>query len=470
MTAIAAIVVEEKKKARKLPKEVWEILPFFTILNWPSMAELTRYIDRKLSGIFPTYPHLKIQHLLTYDMSDLTETFSLGANNLSVCARVLKKIGVPFKYSVITDKDRWTEIDQQNLEKRIGELKAIIEGNHSEDMEVWKRNVFAAVTGHSLIAVTTARVREIHPSAPVLGPVAPNGRGFPIAVRPERIKRDEQQPRIFFNDEDEQDMAESFGELGQQQDVIVVEIQDDPDHDYMIVDGERRWRAALKGKEEFLWVVVRKIPPEKIRSIQIALNFNRKGHHPLENAYAIRDLLAEGKTWKQMERIFGLSEYSLKIYNRLNELHPAVQDRMKPDIDEKFRVSLQAAAWFLRVHQGKQYKILQEVIASGKFGKEMFYLIKTLIQKSLRDDKGSARNTKTQARRRSPRDEYRVFAKNTQRILGVAEHWKSIPQDDFRKMFAYRMASDRERIKASIAEAIEYLNILLREISEAEPA
>ena len=473
MAALAATVVEEKKKARKIPKEVWEILPFFKILNWQSMEELTKLIDRKLAGVFPTYPHLKIQHLLTYDMDELVGTFSLSANNLSVCVRVLKEIGMHFKYSLITEKDRWTESDQQNLAQRLEELKAIAEENRDDDMETWQKNFFTAVTGRHAVIISVklqAQSSIFHapiPAAPVSNAPPPSSRGVPMQVRPERILNDKEQPRIFF-DEHEESLVEGFEELGQLQDVIVVELQGDPNHDYKLVDGERRWRASLEGKEEFLWVVVRKIPPEKIRSVQIAMNFNRKGHHPLEIAFAVRDLLAEGKNWKQMEKIFGLRECSLKIYNRLNELHPAVQDRMKPNIEEKFRVTLQATAWFLRVRQDKQYEILQEVIASVKSGKEMFYLIKTLVQKTLKEDAGSARHSLTQARQRTPRDEFRVFAKNTQNILGVAEHWKGVPPADFKKMFAYRGKSDREKMKASIKATIEDLNILLQEISEVK--
>jgi ParB family chromosome partitioning protein len=116
-----------------------------------------------------------------------------------------------------------------------------------------------------------------------------------IAV--ERIDRDPDQPREEFAEEALSRLAESLKSRGQLQPIRVR--WDEGRGAYIIVSGERRWRAARMAGLPSLSCVVMEGPvsPSELRAIQVVENALREDLRPVEQARAYRLLLELNPEW-----------------------------------------------------------------------------------------------------------------------------------------------------------------------------
>ena len=95
------------------------------------------------------------------------------------------------------------------------------------------------------------------------------------------------QPRTKFDDQTIDELALSIKESGIVQPIIVVP---EEDH-YMIIVGERRWRAAQKAGLRKVPVLIRNIPKDKQLEISLIENIHREELNALE-AQLNRDFIA----------------------------------------------------------------------------------------------------------------------------------------------------------------------------------
>lgn len=116
-----------------------------------------------------------------------------------------------------------------------------------------------------------------------------------LALRCDAIHPDPNQPRNTFYDESLQELADSIKQDGLIQPIEVTQVR--PGH-YMIVHGERRWRAAqLAGLETVPAVVRRRSYDDVTRFVrQLVENIQREDLNDLDRAYGmvrLRDLMQE---------------------------------------------------------------------------------------------------------------------------------------------------------------------------------
>lgn len=106
------------------------------------------------------------------------------------------------------------------------------------------------------------------------------------------IERDPKQPRTVFDEAALQELADSLRERGQIQPITVRRKPGKGPAKFVVVTGERRWRAAqLAGLKTLTAVVVQ---ARKDRLVdQIAENIQRAEMSPLETARAYRRALDE---------------------------------------------------------------------------------------------------------------------------------------------------------------------------------
>ena len=105
----------------------------------------------------------------------------------------------------------------------------------------------------------------------------------------EQLKPNPLQPRMKFNDQAIDELAQSIKESGIVQPVLVV-----PDNGhYKIIVGERRWRAAKKAGLKKIPVMIRNLPLEKQLEISIIENIHRKDLNPMEIALAYQRMSSE---------------------------------------------------------------------------------------------------------------------------------------------------------------------------------
>ena len=101
------------------------------------------------------------------------------------------------------------------------------------------------------------------------------------------IDRNESQPRKNFDEKALNELAESIKAKGIIQPIILVK----RNNRYMIVAGERRWRAARIVGLKHVPAVVRDYTDQDVSEIAIIENLQREDLNPIESAMAIQDLI-----------------------------------------------------------------------------------------------------------------------------------------------------------------------------------
>ena len=141
----------------------------------------------------------------------------------------------------------------------------------------------------------------------------------------EQIKANPFQPRMKFDDQTIEGLAQSIRESGVVQPVVVVP---EEDH-YKIIVGERRWRAAQKAGLRKLPVLIRNIPKDKQLEISLIENIHREELNPLEIAQAYQRLIEEQKyTQQELADKVGMDRTSVTNYLRLLKLPQEIQDHV----------------------------------------------------------------------------------------------------------------------------------------------
>jgi ParB family chromosome partitioning protein len=111
-----------------------------------------------------------------------------------------------------------------------------------------------------------------------------------VEVPVDRLQPDPDQPREEFDEESLDRLAESLRSRGQLQPIRVR--WDEGQDRYVIIMGERRWRAAIKAGLATLGCVVHQGPvePGELLALQLVENAVREDLRPIERAKAYRRL------------------------------------------------------------------------------------------------------------------------------------------------------------------------------------
>jgi ParB family chromosome partitioning protein len=112
-----------------------------------------------------------------------------------------------------------------------------------------------------------------------------------LSLGVEQIIPNAGQPRKVFDDEALNDLAESIGEHGIIQPILVRESAATPEGCYELVAGERRWRAAQVAQLHVIPAIV--IEEDEARAYEISLieNLQREQLNPIEEASGYNNLM-----------------------------------------------------------------------------------------------------------------------------------------------------------------------------------
>ena len=134
------------------------------------------------------------------------------------------------------------------------------------------------------------------------------------------IIQDPSQPRKYFDQDSIEELTLSIKQYGLLQPIIVKKTTDDK---YLIIAGERRWRAAnLAGLEE-IPVIIKESDDAESFTIGLIENLQRENLNPLEESEGYEKLIQIFK-YKQEElaQILGKSRSHISNILRLNKLSP----------------------------------------------------------------------------------------------------------------------------------------------------
>ncbi|QCO19544.1 ParB/RepB/Spo0J family partition protein (plasmid) [Azospirillum brasilense] len=130
----------------------------------------------------------------------------------------------------------------------------------------------------------------------------------------EQVHPNPDQPRKQFDEEGLRLLADSIGAKGQLQPILVRE--GEGAEQYIIVAGERRWRACLLAGRASVYAVITKGDPDEIALIE---NTQRQDLNPFELADGIAKLLdKDGATQTDVARLIGRSKAEI---SRLMAVH-----------------------------------------------------------------------------------------------------------------------------------------------------
>lgn len=129
------------------------------------------------------------------------------------------------------------------------------------------------------------------------------------------------QPRKHFDEEALQELASSIKTHGVIQPLVVNQAEDG----YMIIAGERRWRASNMAGLDKVPVVIKNYTEKQVKEISIIENLQREDLNPIEAARAIKQLMDEYNLTQEVvsDRI-GKSRSSIANTLRLLTLYPDV--------------------------------------------------------------------------------------------------------------------------------------------------
>lgn len=135
------------------------------------------------------------------------------------------------------------------------------------------------------------------------------------------------QPRTKFDDEALEELADSIRQLGIIQPITVKRSEGDK---YIIISGERRWRASQIVGLETLPAYIREADDENLHAMALVENIQRQDLNAIEIALGMQRLIDEcGLTQEQMADKVGKKRSTVSNYMRLLNLPNEVQLALK---------------------------------------------------------------------------------------------------------------------------------------------
>jgi ParB family chromosome partitioning protein len=153
------------------------------------------------------------------------------------------------------------------------------------------------------------------------------GTGF-TEIPIDAIRPNPHQPRVAMDDQALAELAASIREHGLIQPLIVTRIGETSgaQSGYLLIAGERRWRAARQAGLKHLPAVIKEAAPQEMLELALVENVQRADLNPLEEAQAYRQLIDEfGLTQELVAERVGKSRVAVANTLRLLRASAAVK-------------------------------------------------------------------------------------------------------------------------------------------------
>lgn len=193
------------------------------------------------------------------------------------------------------------------------------------------------------------------------------------------IDPNREQPRKKFDEVALQELADSIRAHGVIQPIVVTPIG----KRFMIIAGERRFRASkLAGKTE-IPAIIRNYTPQEIKEISLIENLQREDLTPIEAARAIKTLMTEfNMTQEVAANRIGKSRAAVANTLRLLTLHDDVIELI-----EAGRLSAGHARTLVVVPQEDQYKLALRGCDNQMTVREMEKMIREFLNPKPKTEK-----------------------------------------------------------------------------------
>ncbi len=197
-----------------------------------------------------------------------------------------------------------------------------------------------------------------------------------LNVEIEKVRPNPNQPRKNFDIDALNDLAASIKIHGIIQPIVV---NKEENGQYLIIAGERRWRAAnICGLKE-IPVIVKNYTDKQVKEISIIENLQREDLNPIEAARAIKELMEEyGLTQETVAERIGKSRSNIANTLRLLSLYPDVIKL----VETGKLTSGHARCLVVVEDQNDQIKIAQQAVSKNMSVRDLEKLIKNYTNPS----------------------------------------------------------------------------------------
>ncbi len=142
-----------------------------------------------------------------------------------------------------------------------------------------------------------------------------------------KIKPNPNQPRSVFEEEALEELATSIRSLGIIQPITLKEVAPE---EYMIISGERRYRASLKAGLERIPAYIKTADDENVVEMALIENIQREDLNSIEIALAYQKLIDNyGLTQEKLSERVGKKRTTISNYLRLLKLPAEIQMSLK---------------------------------------------------------------------------------------------------------------------------------------------
>ena len=195
--------------------------------------------------------------------------------------------------------------------------------------------------------------------------------GQVVNVKTTEIVRNPNQPRRNFDEDSLLELADSIKQHGMINPLIVTP----RDGNYMIVGGERRWRAAKKIDLKEVPVIIKNLTDEEIAELAIIDNLQREDINSIDEAFAFKQLIdAYSYTQDQLAAIVSKSRVYVTNSLRLLKLCKKVQEM----VIQELITAGHARALISLESENLQEEIAQRIVDENLSVRETEKLVKGL--------------------------------------------------------------------------------------------
>ena len=181
------------------------------------------------------------------------------------------------------------------------------------------------------------------------------------------------QPRTEFDQEALEELADSIRTLGIIQPITV---KRDGTGRYLIISGERRWRAAQLAGLETLPAYIREADDENLHAMALVENIQREDLNAIEIALGMQRLIDEcNLTQEALSEKVGKKRSTVSNYMRLLKLPNEIQLALKEGL-----ISMGHAKAIAGAPEEQQLRLLKKCIRKGLSVRQIEELVRTMTQ------------------------------------------------------------------------------------------
>lgn len=183
------------------------------------------------------------------------------------------------------------------------------------------------------------------------------------------------QPRTNFDEEALAELADSIRQLGVIQPVTVM--KKNAEGKYIIISGERRWRASQQAGLESLPAYIREVDDQNLHAMALVENIQRQDLNAIEIALGMQRLIDEcGLTQESLSEKVGKKRSTVSNYMRLLKLPNEVQLALKEGY-----ITMGHAKAIAGVPEQKQLGMLRKCIKKALSVRQAEELARTILAK-----------------------------------------------------------------------------------------